>query len=396
MANYSSNLDKYIENLITDVLPMSDLSLYNVNSSGLVPIDQDTAINMRVELPDSVKAGIYTHEKCSTTRYGVLTNRENSSLGRTFHSYYFRPFKGNVLSAFQKLIAQSVLELYPTPLQTYAVVTNPVVEPVLCGAVVDLNHLKTPGDKLNVEAIRFDILLNSLGLNKDINSFIELQAFMKDENVKKLLSERAIVQIGLCSYFIPNAIGEVDANSRNIILLKDPRTQKYEYVARIDAESNTYFNALNGERSGKKILPKGIYSANEYLNEEFLKTIKQKDASIDWQLFSEMMNITSIFTKRSRIDESIFNGYKRNYFRVPYDEKRPASAAANHFGLLSYGDFSNETILRAKRFTDNVMSALGGPLFSDNVPFEKMEVKKPERFEMKLFNAQGEEIEREM
>ena len=125
------------------------------------------------------------------------------------------------------------------------------------------------------------------------------------------------------------------------------------------------------------------------------KTIKQKDASIDWQLFSGMMNITSIFTKQSRIDEAIFNGYKRNYFRVPYDEMRPASAAANHFGQLNYGDFSNETILRAKRFTDNVMSALGGP-FSNNVPFEKMEVKKPERFEMKLFNAQGEEIEREL
>lgn len=395
MANYPSKIDEYINNLITDVLPISDLKFYNVNSSGLVVIDESNAVGLKVELPDSVKAGIYEHEKCTTSRFGILANREQSTLGRTFHSYYFRPFKGNVFSAFEKLIAQSVLELYPTPLATFGVVTDPVVAPTICGGVIDLNYLKTQ-DNLKVESMRFDMLLNSLGYKRDINCFAELQIFMKDENVRKILSERAIVQLALCSYFIPNAIGEVDANSRNIILLKDPHTRKFEYVARIDAESNTYFNALNGERSGKKILPKGIFSANEYLNEEFLKTIREQDSRIDWNLFSSMMYITNFFTKQSRIDEAIFSGYKNNYFRVPSELERPNSAASSNFGQMAYGDFSSETIARAKRFNSNVMSALGSP-FSSNVPFAETMVKnKPEKLKMAILDKSGNEIEREM
>lgn len=212
---------------------------------------------------------------------------------------------------------------------------------------------------------------------------------MKSPLVREFLSERAIVQIGLESYAIPNAVGEVDANSRNIIIIIDPITGKGEYVARIDAESNTYFNDRNNERSGRSLLPKGIFHGNEFFEEEFLKAIKQKDSSIDWDLFSGLTNLASKLTSRNKIDSSVFNGYMRNYSRVPFDKIRESSPAYTHFGAEAYRDFSEKTILRATKYHNNVFSALGGNYYNRAVPFEHMDISKPNELEQIPFASNG-------
>ena len=383
MANYASNVEEYIKNIITDVLPASDLARMEVTPSGLVPLTKNNSVDWPIELPDSVGAGLYHHEKSSTTRHGVLADTSTSTLNPVYHSYYFRPFSG-VLSCFDKLVAQSILELYPTPVQTYGSVVH---DSIVAGGVVDLNYLRTKEGKLGVKAIRLDMLLNSLGFDKEINSFADLQAFMKSPIVRQFLSERAIVQIGLESYAMPNAVGEVDSNSRNIIVLIDPITGKGEYVCRIDAESNTYFNDINKERSGKSILPKGIFHGNEFFETEFLKAIREKDSSIDWDLFASLTFLASKLTSTDMIDRAVFNGFKRNYHRVPFDKIRETSAAHNHFNFPVYKDFSQASIDRAKRYHDAVFSQIGRRL--EHMPFEGMNVGVPNSLEMQPLNAKG-------
>lgn len=391
MGDFHTDLKRYVNSLITDVLPRSDLAMMKVNKNGLVMLDSNNSTDYFVELPDSVKAGIYEHEKCSTTRRGILIPG-TSTTNPKFHSYYIRPFSGN-LSALEKIIAQSVLELYPVPLATYGVVTNASVAPTIGASVVDLNHLITQ-DGHPVQSIRLDMLLHSLGLGKDIYSFLDLQRVLSDENITKLASPRALVQLALSSYFIPNSIGEVDANSRNIIMLKSPESGKYEYAVRIDAESNTYFNQINGERSGQKRVPKGIFTANESFEDEFLKAIKQKDRNIDWELFAGFMLLNEKMTSQSKIDNAIFSGFQKNYNRVSPEDMRFSSAVASYFGLIAYEDFSKETIARAKRFNDYIFSALSMP--QSKIPYEDIEMKpSTEKFSMKTFDKFGQEIEPE-
>lgn len=387
---YATNINQYIENLTTNILPQSDLGFYPANRNGLIQLG-DFATPWHIQLPKSVEAGLYLHEKSSTTRYGILANQGKSVLNPAYHSYYFKPFTGG-MQIFQNIMAQSILELYPTPISTYGAITS---ENNITAGVIDVNHLVTKEGNLPVQSIRFDMLLHQMGLGKEINSFVDLQNFINNENTKKLFSERAIVQLGLCSYFIPNAIGEVDANSRNIIILKDPITQKYEYVIRIDAESNTYFNDLNNERSGKKVLPKGIFNGNELFETEFLRAIREKDSSIDWKLFTNFTNLAQKFTTRSNIDNAIFNGYRRNYGRAtlnPYEaftRSSGTSVVEMAFGSQAYADFSNATIERAKRYHNSVCEAFG--IYSNelNMPFEKMEISKPNNLKQKNFNEQG-------
>ena len=388
MANYVSSVDEYIKNITSDILPASDLARMHVTPSGLVRIDRTNSMDWPIELPDSVGAGLYQHEKSSTTRVGILSTQSNSSLNPVYHSYYFKPFYG-IFKCFDSLVAQSILEIYPTPVQTYGISYGVTPnESQVFGGVIDLNHLRTKDGHLGVKAIRLDMFLNSLGFNKEITSFLELQTFMKSPKVHSLLSDRAIVQIALESYSIPNAVGEVDSNSRNVIILIDPITGKGEWAARIDAESNTYFNDRNNERSGKKVLPKGIYHGNEFFESEFLPSIQKKSMGIDWDLFTSLANLTEKLTSRNKIDSAIFSGYRRNYARVPFDQVRENSAAHAHFGPYAYSDFSTETIKRANRYNDAVLNAIG-KIYHDQMPFGTIDATKPNELEQVPFNSKG-------
>ncbi len=378
MANYTSSLNDYIKNLITDVLPVSDLINQPLYQNGLRNMNASNSVTWSIELPNSVEAGLYLHEKSSTTRLGVLIDSSKPPV-KAYHSHYFKPFPGGIMKAYDSLIAQSVLELYPTPVQTYGAVCD---ERIASGGVIDLNYLRTKDGKLKAQACRFDMLLNSMGFGKEINSFYELQCFLKDPKVQTMFSDRALTQLALCTYFIPNAIGEVDANSRNIIVIKDPISQKIEYVARIDAESNTYFNTQNNERSGKNILPKGIFHGNEFFESEFLKAITEKQASIDWDLFASFTFLASKIASTNRIDDAIFSGHRRNlHMLYRYPDVRPTLSAERYFGQDSYMEFSKASIDRAKRYHDNVFTALGRNYVS-RFPFENMEKRTPNKLEM--------------
>lgn len=378
MANYTSSLNEYIKNLITDVLPVSDLMYMPLYQNGLRKMNAENCVSLPIELPNSVKAGLYLHEKSSTTRLGVLVNNSKSPV-KAYHSHYFKPFTDGIMRDYDSLVAQSVLELYPTPVQTYGAVCD---ERIVTGGVIDLNYLRTKEGKLKAETCRFDMLLYSMGFGKEINSFYDLQCFLKDPKVQTIFSDRALAQLALCTYFIPNAIGEVDANSRNIILIKDPITQKFEYVARIDAESNTYFNSQNNERSGKNILPKGIFHGNEFFESEFLNAIKEKQVGIDWDLFASFTFLASKIASTDRIDTAIFGGHGRNMRMLyRYPDVQPTMSAKRYFGEDAYTEFSKESIDRAKRYHNNVFTALGRN-YVNRFPYEKMEKRPANKLEM--------------
>lgn len=383
---YSSELEKYIDKIITDVIPTSDLHTMPVNSSGLVHITPEISIKVSNELPDSVKAGLYKNEKTSTYRYNILVDDKKINKFNTplYHSHYFKPFSGPTKS-LQSIMAQSVLELYPTPLGTYGAVLN---DSHISGCVVDLNHLITKEGHKPIETLRLDMLLHELGFDPEINSFIDLQKVIKSENIQNILSERAIVQLALCSYFIPNAIGETDANSRNVILLKDPKTNKFEYVTRIDAEKNIYFDEFYNNYSNEFIIPKGIYGPDEEFTTKFLPNIKEKSSEIDWNLFLGFTIVANKMTDKTHIDDAIYRSFRKNYFKVPFDKIRPGSYPDIYLNSDAYGYFSDYITRLSQYYHSNVCNALGN-IFIKEFPFQNMNVAEPSKLEMQLFDQNG-------
>lgn len=389
MANYATSVKEYIDNIMTDILPVSDLAMMDVNSSGLVILNDDNSVEWSIELPDSVGAGLYSHEKSSTLRGGVISKR----VPGVYHSHYVKPCGGAIIRSFDNLVAQSVLELYPLPTQTYGVIVN---NSIIAGAVIDYNHMRTKDGHYKLKAVRLDMILHSLGLDKDLKSFSDVQKFIYSPEARNLLGLKTIIQIVLESYFIPNPIGEVDANSRNIIVIFDPLTGESLGATRVDAESNTHFNAINNERSGQRVLPKGIFEANELFKEGFLKAIEEKDSSIDWDLFIALTNLAYKLTTRTKVDESIFNGYRRNYSKVPLWQIREISAAYNHFGPQSYAELAEATIERRGRYFDEVYNAYGGYINRDILPFvEEIEVSKPPKLEQEPLDREGKPLTKE-
>lgn len=382
----SSELEKYIDKIITNVIPTSDLHTMPVNSSGLVHITPEISIKASNELPDSVKAGLYKNEKNSTYRYNILVSDKkiNEFNQPLYHAYYFKPFSGTFKS-LQSIMAQSVLELYPTPLGTYgAVLENSTIS----GCVVDLNHLMTKEGHEPIETLRLDMLLHKLGFDPEINSFLDLQKIIKSENIQDILSERAIVQLALCSYFIPNAIGETDANSRNVILLKDPKTNKFEYVTRIDAEKNIYFDNFYNNYSESFIIPKGIYGPDEEFTTKFLPNIKEKSSEIDWNLFIGFTAVANKMTDKTHVDDAIYRSFMKNYFKVPYENIRHGSTPDVYLNSDAYGYFSEYISNLSKYYHSKVYEALGN-MFISELPFQNMTVAEPSKLEMQLFDQNG-------
>ena len=243
-----------------------------------------------------------------------------------------------------------------------------------------------------------------MGVYHDIDSFQDFQHLIESGVIFNYLTPRAVVQLGLCSYFIPNAIGETDANSRNIILLRDEESGKYDIVVRIDAEANTYITDRNNQRSGKKQVPKGIYRANEDLD-TYLTNISRRSGDIDWDLFSSFVNLTQKLTSRSHIDNAMADAYRLNSGELiddsPYSDRRWNGPIGTAYGKTGFFGFSNDTIERANRFLNKTASAMVGAL-RDVPPFAETVAKygntvitdniKWNRLEQRIMGYNGEEL----
>ena len=338
--------------IMTDILPSSPVEHFNLNRIGLHSLNYRNSREWNSELKDS--SAMYAHEKCTPKRLGIRDSEESEE----FSPLYLRYFHDSMLGALGKIIVNSALEIYPTPVHPYGAVYEGVASTKLGVATVDLNHLKNSETGEHVESIRLDFLLHSLGLPHEINSFYTFQKMIESGKLSDVMTPRAIVQLGLSSIFIPNAIGEIDANSRNIILFKDEETGKFDIVARIDAEANTYLNDAFRQRSGKKLIPKGIFSADEE-QDIFLQTITHRDLNIDWDLFAGFTSIAKSLCTRTNIDNAIARAYMKNSGKLVTNVWEPVSPYLSFYNSDAFFDFSENTISRAQRFFTNVDNAIG-------------------------------------
>ncbi len=348
----------------TNVLP-HDTSVANMpaRNDGITPIFDYTRYSH--SLP--------TEEEKSTTT-GLYGFRLEEGLD-AFWPHYVKNYNlSSRIETLGRIMANSSLEAYPTPLETYGVELNGASS-ILGSSVIDLNHLQRE-DGSHIETARLDRILNEAKINTDdgkesfpdLYSFADIQDFLSNEYINSVMTPRAMIQVVLCSYFIPNAIGDTDANSRNIILAKNA-DGKYDVVFRIDAESSTYLRGLNRERSGLRLMPKGIYSANEnydlYMNYiENKGPLKISDQvtqrKIDWELFAGLFYLSKYFIKRNNLDDAITNrGYSRNLKRfILRSDERP-SFYGRYLSQDEYTDYATDTIERAAKFSQDTSRALG-------------------------------------
>ncbi len=359
MGKYSAEIKKIIEkSLVTNILPRdTSLSRLNPNPNGITKIDN--YMTYRFKLPTE------TEKQTTTGKYGFEYNGNSDIFWPHFVKHYNLSSVSEVLD---RILVSSTLEGGTSPLETYAVSLNSA-SPIIGSSVIDLNSLMTE-DGNPVFTKRFDEILRAAGYTAafpDIHSFVDVQNFIENEKINEMLTPRAIIQVVLESYFIPNAIGETDPNSRNILLC-DTGLGKFDVVFRIDAESNTYLRDVYNERSGYGAVPKGIYSANENIETEFLQNIKTKTCigqpKIDWQLFAGFMELSDYFLRSSYIDNAIFQGYRKNQGRYQnpqsdFFNKSYTSPYNQRLSIEAYNDFSTKTQERIKKFTDRVYSALG-------------------------------------
>ena len=338
--------------IMTDVMPSSFIEHLNLNRIGLHSLNHLNAKEWSTELKDS--SAMYAHEKCTPKRLGVRDSEDSEE----FSPLYFRYFHDSMLGALGKIIVNSALEIYPTPVHPYGTIYEGIASNKVGVSTIDLNHLKDGETGEHIENIRLDFLLHSLGLPHEIDSFYSFQKMIESGKLADKLTPRAIVQLGLSSIFIPNAIGELDANSRNIILFKDSESGKYDIVARIDAEANTYLNDAFRQRSGKKAIPKGIFSADEE-QDFFLQTISHRDYRVDWDLFAGFVSIAKNICTRTNIDNAIARAYMKNSGKLVTNCWEPVSPYLSFYNSDAFFDFSESTISRAQRFFCNVDNAIG-------------------------------------
>lgn len=309
-----------------------------------------------------------------------------------------------------RIMVNSSLEAYPTPLETYAVSIDGA-SPILGSSVIDLNHLQTE-DGIHVETMRLDRILANAKINTDpdkesfpdLYSFADVQRFLANEYINSVMTPRAMIQVALCSYFIPNAVGDTDANSRNIIVAKNT-DGKYDVVFRIDAESSTYLRSLQRERSGLRLLPKGIYSANENyeLSMEYIRNkgpLKAREQLnnpiIDWEIFAGLFYLSKYFIKRNHLDNAItVNGYSRNLKRYLDTNDNPPNCFSRYLSQDEYNNYASDTIERASNYMQDISQALGA--VRKRILFEDQAYKQTQTglFVPELFNAKGIKVNRD-
>ena len=254
-----------------DVLPRVSIIDSLKKNRCLFHIDGGTILP--VGLPDTSK--LYKLEKSSNVdRIGIPVKQDNETV---YFSFYFKPYN-SLLHLYDKLVSSSALLMYPVPIEPYGVLFNGMFGL----ATLDLTSLRDQDTKQPIHSIRYDVLLNKLGLHNDTLTFFDLQNFIYNSELNKIMDRTAIVQCALGTHFLANAFGEVDPNSRNLLFLENPSAEsmdpshaknifgesenppkKLGFAVRIDVDEITYDNAKNKIRSGKRLMGRSILFSNE-------------------------------------------------------------------------------------------------------------------------------------
>ena len=257
----------------------------------------ENARSFPVNLPDS--SLLYTNEKSSNVdRIGVPKKEVIDGVERTvYESFYFKPYSSSLV-LFDKMVSSALLGMHAVPHEPYGVIYDGRLGVI----TTDLTKLRNAETKQPVKSVRFDILLNTLGYPPDTLTFMDLQNIFYDENLAKIMDRRAFVQCAMGNFFLANAFGETDSNSRNLILLEnqnaepmdehiakmlfgedvDPIPKKFGFAVRIDADENTHDTAKRNERSGNRIVGRSILFPNESVDSPMKLSRDDKEILLEY------------------------------------------------------------------------------------------------------------------
>lgn len=360
-------------------LPLSWLVRYPVDRNGRVVLNGENSTRF-VDLTENISTN-GVHEKNRPDLYGVqVPNTE-------FYQSHFVSAKNP-----NKVIANAALDLYPLSGQRVkAVVNQSVITPYAGIAIVNYENLLSQDGK-HIPVIRLQEFLVKHNFAPDITCFYELQLVLKDPAIQKMFTPRGLDQLAVSSYFIPNAIGETDANSRNILLVVDPVTGLIDSVIRIDADKNLSIYPPRADETPD--MPKGIFKPNEPYN-NFLGIVKSHkgfENLIDWELFAGYHELTKQLLKPFDITKIIHKDFEINQGRCNYgfDEVYRMGAAAIHLSLDYYNDFINNINVRVSRVfndLDQRISDVHGHLPLEDSPYIDVDP-----FKTQLFDKNGRPI----
>ena len=279
----------------SDILPRETaVDLIQVGQNSLFLLEKARAFP--VNLPDS--SLLYANEKSSNVdRIGVPRKEVIDGEERTvYDSFYFKPYSSSLV-LFDKMVSSALLGMHAVPHEPYGVIYDGRLGLI----TTDLTNLRNAETKEPVHSVRFDILLNALGYAPDTLTFMDLQNIFYDEELGKIMDRRAFVQCALGNFFLANAFGETDSNSRNLILLENqnaepmdehlakmlfgdvkPIPRKFGFAVRIDADENTHDTAKRNERSGNRIVGRSILFPNESVDSPMKLSRDDKEILLEY------------------------------------------------------------------------------------------------------------------
>lgn len=288
------------------------------------------------------------HEKSWPMRLGII-NADHKVV-----PHYFRTFdaaEGGLVELSSKLITNAVFgRLFPTKMENH---------------IARMNSFGTLGIDVNnidgVKSIRLDKYLYQKGIPfngiRDLLNGVKSGAFSED------LTDYAIVQLALGGFTIPNAIGEQDPNTRNIILLgPDKKGAKYDSVVRIDFE-----NSRTGQKQANiadpiRVYPFGMFGRDEdkiEFKENILKAVKDKILTKDDVAFLLDLNtLTGYATRNSAIDNATMDAISdTKYIDKNGHLQYPSSGL---FTPDKFYEVVQDVAKSSKNYTDDVSMYLKG------------------------------------
>lgn len=364
----------------TNYLPLSWLVKHPVDRNGRVVLDAKNSIQISDKSDNISTNGV--HEKNHPDMYGV--NVPNTE----FYQIHFVADKKP-----SQTISSSALEIYPLSGQRVnAIVNLQTFQPYTGTAIINYDNLLTQ-DGTEINVIRLQEFLLENGFEADIETFYDLQKILKDSRMQEMFTPRGLDQLALSSYFIPNAIGETDANSRNILLIIDPVSKKIDSVIRIDADKISTIYSENMKEA--PFIAKGIFrpgyaeTYEEYMN--YIHNHKQFPM-IDWELFAGYHKLSKMFLTPRHVQKEIGKVYDVNQGRCHYGYNDPYNIGPSVIALSiqKYEDFISNIDKRIARIHKDIDERIDG--VHTRLPFENSPFFDVDPFKTQLFDSKGRPI----
>ena len=283
------------------------------------------------------------HEKAWPERIGIKD--ENN----VFVPHYFRSFsmEHGIKPSAEQIVANVFCgRLFPVKMPYYAGMFN--------------NHFGTIGIDLNhidgVKSLRLDKYLQSKGI--ELDSVVSLLKAYRNGVFNADLTNSAIAQLMLGMFSIPNAIGELDPNTRNAILLgPDKENAKFDSIVRIDFEKAIFndVNYIQNKNSSIYAYPFGIFHREESkteFKENLTKALMDKIITPqDANLILALHEVTQRAISHDNIEQAIIQASSVQSINDVQDNYTPL---ADYFSLNIINDFAEEISEYSQNYTNDI------------------------------------------